>query len=65
MREVGIGQEGRPAPLVLVCDVIRGRGTPHDIPWTVFGPWEKPGEKPSVVCGFSSFTRSWKVGTKA
>ncbi|MFD9591047.1 hypothetical protein ACFWBM_40885 [Streptomyces sp. NPDC059980] len=51
--------------VVLVCDVVRGRGTPHDIPWTVFGPWKKPGEKSTVMCGFSSFTRSWKVQTRA
>ncbi|MER6787080.1 hypothetical protein ABT330_21095 [Streptomyces sp. NPDC000658] len=49
----------------LVCDVVRGRGTPHEIPWTLFGPWVKPGQKSTVMCGFSSFTRSWSVETKS
>ena len=49
----------------LVCDVVRGRGTPHEIPWTLWGPWKKPGEKSTVMCGFSSFTRSWSVETKS
>ncbi|NEB03303.1 hypothetical protein [Streptomyces sp. SID13726] len=49
----------------LVCDVVRGRGNPHDISVTLFGPWVKPGKKSTVMCGFSSFTRSWSVETKA
>lgn len=49
---------------VLVCDVVRGRGAEHTIPWTVFGDWKKPGEKSSVKCGFSSLLRSVKVETK-
>ncbi|WDO07994.1 hypothetical protein ME763_21385 [Streptomyces murinus] len=49
----------------LVCDVIRGRGTPHEIPWYLWGPWVKPGQKSTVMCGFSSFTRSWSVETKS
>ncbi|MFG3049174.1 hypothetical protein [Streptomyces sp. NPDC048202] len=48
----------------LVCDVIRGRGNPHEIPWYLWGPWVKPGQKSTVMCGFSSFTRSWSVETK-
>ncbi|MGW5253094.1 hypothetical protein ACWERW_08675 [Streptomyces sp. NPDC004012] len=61
----GSGKKVSRHRVVLVCDVIRGRGNPHEIPWTVFGPWKKPGEKSTVMCGFSSFTRSWKVETKA
>ncbi|MFF6908517.1 hypothetical protein ACFY9Q_21605 [Streptomyces sp. NPDC012389] len=49
---------------VLVCDVVRGRGSEHTIPWTVKGDWKKPTEKSSVKCGFSSFLRSVKVETK-
>lgn len=50
----------------LVCDVVRGTGTGagHTIPWTLWGDWKKPGQKSTVKCGFSSFTRSWKVETK-
>ncbi|CAM5450553.1 hypothetical protein [Streptomyces aurantiogriseus] len=49
----------------LVCDVVRGRGTPHEVPRVLYGPWVKPGQKSTVMCGFSSFTRSWAVETKA
>ncbi len=49
---------------VLLCDVVRGRGTPHDVTWTLYGDWKKPGQKSTVKCGFSSFLRSVKVETK-
>ncbi|MET9775348.1 hypothetical protein ABZ023_14000 [Streptomyces sp. NPDC006367] len=49
----------------LVCDIVRGRGTPHEIPVVLYGPWKKPGQKSTVTCGFSSFTRSWSVQTKS
>ncbi|WP_369169852.1 hypothetical protein AB5J49_19225 [Streptomyces sp. R28] len=51
----------------LTCDVIRGTGagSEHTIPWTLWGPWKKPGEKSTVQCGFRSFLRSWSVETRA
>ncbi|MEV5979305.1 hypothetical protein [Streptomyces sp. NPDC052114] len=50
----------------LVCDVVKGAGMgqEHTIAMTQYGSWKKPGQKSTVMCGFSSFTRSWKVETK-
>ncbi|MGW2835024.1 hypothetical protein [Streptomyces sp. NPDC001286] len=64
-RKSGSGKKVSKHRVKLVCDVVRGRGTPHEIPWILFGPWVKPGQKSTVMCGFSSFTRSWSVETKA
>ncbi|MEU1402027.1 hypothetical protein ABZ471_06600 [Streptomyces sp. NPDC005728] len=61
------GKKVRLHRVKLVCDVVRGTGTgaEHTIPWYLWGPWKKPGEKSTVMCGFRSFTRSWSVETKA
>ncbi|MET7567360.1 hypothetical protein ABZT04_02475 [Streptomyces sp. NPDC005492] len=64
-KKSGSGKKVSKQRVKLVCDVVRGRGNPHEIPWVLFGPWKKPGEKSTVMCGFSSFTRSWSVETKA
>ncbi|NEA88193.1 hypothetical protein G3I38_34220 [Streptomyces sp. SID7958] len=64
-KKSGSGKKVSKHRVKLVCDVVRGRGTPHSVPWTLYGPWKKPGQKSTVKCGFSSFTRSWSVQTKA
>ncbi|MCI3272622.1 hypothetical protein [Streptomyces cylindrosporus] len=64
-KKTGSGKAVAKHRVKLVCDVVRGRGNPHEIPWVLFGPWVKPGQKSTVMCGFSSFTRSWSVETRA
>ncbi|MFH8929412.1 hypothetical protein ACH4D4_20370 [Streptomyces pristinaespiralis] len=62
----GSGKKITKHRVVLVCDVLRGTGTGagHTIPWTLKGDWKRPGEKSTVMCGFRSFLRSYKVETK-
>ncbi|WP_344464806.1 hypothetical protein [Kitasatospora kazusensis] len=41
---------------VIKCTVERGRGNPHDITFSVWGPWAGVGKKSVARCPFSSST---------
>ncbi|MGY0459594.1 hypothetical protein ACW14Y_04975 [Kitasatospora sp. cg17-2] len=44
---------------VIKCTVVRGRGNPHDITFTVSGPWVAVGKKSVARCPLSSSTAGY------
>jgi hypothetical protein len=48
----------------IMCAVVRGRGTPHDIVYTYWGPWEPVGKQSTVECSFSSSTAGFDYETR-
>ncbi|MFJ8435933.1 hypothetical protein ACIQ9P_31995 [Kitasatospora sp. NPDC094019] len=49
-------QDAKEHRAVIKCTVVRGRNTPHDLTFPVWGPWVKIGQKSTAMCGFSSST---------
>ncbi len=45
---------------VIDCTVVRGRGNPHDITFSVWGPWAGVGKKSVALCPFSSSTAGFR-----